>query len=411
MKPSIYLLHNRVMDYAWGSTTAIPELLDQPNPDNQPQAEMWMGAHPKAPSKIIAGKKAIPLDAAIKESPVEILGESVASAFDSKLPFLFKVLAAGEPLSIQAHPSLSQARKGFARENEQGIPLDAFHRNYRDASHKPELICALTPFWALKGFRPVESILKIFEILNVSAFESELADLREDPNADGLKRLFRALMAAPKERQRKAVEKAALKASGSNESDPIIPWIGKLNAKYPGDIGVLCAAMLNILHLRPGQALYLDAGELHAYLQGLGVEIMANSDNVLRGGLTPKHIDIDELLRALTFESEVPAIIEPMETMPGERVYATPAIEFELSILQPAPGAPCESSAERSVEILLCAEGRAEIAAASGQSSLEIQKGAAVLVPACAGKYAIRGDARIYKATVPSQNFPEKQNG
>ena len=263
------------------------------------------------------------------------------------------------------------------------------------------MICALTPFWALKAFRPVQSILDVFAKLNVSVFKCEIASLRESPNAKGLKHFFHGLMSAPKEKQRQAVEQAAAQAAVSRDSDPIFQWIVKLNEKYPGDIGVLCAATLNIVHLRPGQALYLGAGELHAYLEGLGVEIMANSDNVLRGGLTRKHIDVGELLKALTFESEVPKIIEPDGGRPGEKIYRTPAGDFELAFLEPTDEAPFESNTGRSVEILLCVEGQAAING-SDKSSLAIQKGGVVLIPASMEKYTIHGSAKIYRATVPS---------
>jgi len=402
LKLSIERLENRIMDYAWGSTTAIPELLGRPNPGNKPQAELWMGAHHKAPSHIVRHGVNLPLDTVIAGAPADVLGESVAAGFDNKLPFLFKVLASGAPLSIQAHPSIAQAREGFARENNAGIPLDAFNRNYHDDNHKPELICALTPFWALKGFRPIDSILDIFDKLGVATFQSELDSLRRSPTSDGLKNFFLALMTAPKEAQNEAVKEAVRAACKPDDSDPVTPLIVKLNEKYPGDIGVLCAAMLNIVHLQPGQALYLPAGELHGYSEGLAIEIMANSDNVLRGGLTPKNIDVPELLKVLAFQPDTPSIIEPVEKAASEKVYATPASEFELSVIEPTAGHLYESPLERNVEILICVEGRANIQKSDARTGIEVSNGAAVLVPACVGQYLIEGNAKIYKATVPS---------
>ncbi|MCX7014888.1 MAG: mannose-6-phosphate isomerase, class I, partial [Candidatus Sumerlaeota bacterium] len=213
MLSQIHLLKPTIQTYAWGSKTAIPELIGQPNPGDEPQAELWMGAHPKAPSRLVCGDQRIPLNEAIAAYPREILGPAVAEAFANQLPFLFKVLAAEEPLSIQAHPNLEQAREGFARENAAGIPLDAPARNYRDDNHKPELLCALTEFFALVGFRRPETIPPLFERLGASALRDCLAPLRQSPSRDGLRAFFEALMALPVAVRRRALEQAAAGAA------------------------------------------------------------------------------------------------------------------------------------------------------------------------------------------------------
>ncbi|MCP4690619.1 MAG: mannose-6-phosphate isomerase, class I, partial [Desulfobacterales bacterium] len=197
-------------------------------------------------------------------------------------------LAAAEPLSIQAHPGRERARKGFKAENEAGIELNAFNRSYKDDNHKPELICALTPFWALKGFRKIESMIRIFEKIHATALEDELDQLKKSPDRTGLRRFYSALMNLEKEKRESAVRDAVRFASRQAPDEPLWAWTRELDNYYPGDVGVLSPILLNLVQLRPGEALYLPSGELHAYLEGVGVEIMANSDNVLRGGCTPK---------------------------------------------------------------------------------------------------------------------------
>jgi len=298
-------LKNSIQEYAWGSYTAIPELLGEPSPAETPQAELWMGAHHKAPSEVIVGKRKIALPELIKEDPAAILGIKTAEKFNGSLPFLFKVLAMAEPLSIQAHPNLAQAIEGFAREKEQNIPIDGFKRNYRDANHKPEILCALTTCWALKGFRPIEQIVSIMAPLNITGIAPHVEALDRNPNEQGLRRFFASLLTLDPESKRMAVTEVLVHIhhnTGVTEADcgSCRHWINKLNERYPGDIGVLSPLFLNLVEVKPGEALFLRAGQLHAYLQGVGIELMANSDNVLRGGLTPKHIDVAELLSNFT---------------------------------------------------------------------------------------------------------------
>jgi len=299
----ICILKNPVQEYAWGSNTAIQELLGKPVPSDKPMAEMWMGAHPKAPSKVLIDEQWRSLDEVIEGSPESILGKRVAEEFGNKLPFLFKVLAADRPLSIQVHPNLEQAREGFARENRLGIPLDAPNRNYRDDNHKPELLLAVTYFTGLKGFRKIEEILGMMERIAPSGLAFELNQLRKKPEASGLKSFFNALMTMDKSRQKKVLGEAVSLAEKLADQDPAFHWMVELNREYPQDMGIFSPVILNFVELRPGEAMYLEAGELHSYLNGLAMELMANSDNVLRGGLTPKYIDMPELLKIADFKT------------------------------------------------------------------------------------------------------------
>jgi len=401
-------LINPVQEYAWGSTTAIPGLLGLANPDGRPQAELWMGAHPRGPSLVDMEGRRISLAELIAYDPEAVLGSETVARFGAGLPFLFKVLAAAKPLSIQAHPDKEQARAGFARENREKIPLDAFQRSYRDAFHKPEILCALTGFWALKGFRPAAEILDLCAGLGPVGLDSELELLRASGEA-GLKAFFGALMSLPAGRRERACAEAAARCKElSLRTAPAAraewAWIARLHDLYPGDSGSLAPLYLNLVHLAPGEALFLPAGELHAYLEGTGIELMANSDNVLRGGLTPKHVDVPELLRILRFEPASAVLQESRPGGSGETVYRSPAREFRLSrlTLPPGGGAGYEANGPRSVEILLCTRGEAFIRVRGGAvDGLLIRQGESVLIAADLPGYTIRGEADLYKAAVP----------
>jgi mannose-6-phosphate isomerase len=398
----IATLKNTVQDYAWGSAGAIPNLLGRKNPSNKPQAELWMGAHPKAPSMVNYENEWIPLSDLIERRPQQILGKDVASKYDNRLPYLFKVLAAAKPLSIQAHPNLLQAKEGFARENKQGIPLDAGHRNYRDSNHKPECIFALSPFWVLCGFRKISEILAFFERICPRGFRDQIAGLRGDQNPGGLRRFFSELMTTEgKQRQKVICEAMSNVNKQIIEDGSAFQWIRKLAEEYPDDIGIFSPILLNLFCLEPGQAIFLEAGVLHAYLQGTGIELMANSDNVLRGGLTPKHIDVAELLNILRFEEKHINIIEPRDVSDVEKAYPCPAEEFVLSAIHVTGEANYQSSGKRSVEILLCVDGAAELADIDRNDILSFRKGCSVLVPAAVPGYTLRGAAIVYKAAVP----------
>ncbi len=354
-------LSNRIQGYAWGSRTAIPTLLGVP-PTGAPQAELWLGAHPSAPSTVSDGRT---LDAFIAQAPSRILGVKVAERFEGRLPFLLKVLAAAEPLSLQAHPSLEQARVGFAAENAAGIPVAAPHRNYRDANHKPEIICALTPFRALCGFRRVADTVRLFDALGLDT--SVLV-------RQGLAAYFKQLMTSPH-----LESLAAAKTVEGFEAECALAR--QLAAKYPGDAGVIGALLLNLVELQPGEALYLDAGNLHAYVEGTGIELMANSDNVLRGGLTPKHVDVAELLKVLNFTDGPPNVLR------GE--YPTPVADFSLSRLNVEGSTPLAAAAQ----ILLVTDGEVTLSGAT------LRRGESVFLGADETGLVLTGRATVFRAT------------
>lgn len=387
------LLENTIRDYAWGSRTAIAGLLGRP-PSKTPQAELWLGAHPQAPSRVSRSGVSKSLLEVIEEAPARELGPKVHARFGAKLPFLLKVLAAETPLSLQAHPSLEQAKEGFAREDALGIARDASHRNYRDANHKPELICALTPFDALCGFRRAEHTRQLFEELAVDLLAPAVDALGRQHGRAGTRAAFEWLMTLDAERKRPLVDAVvrALERPGASSFAAERRWALELARLYPGDMGIVSALMLNLVQLSPGQAIFLPAGNLHAYLQGTGVEIMANSDNVLRGGLTPKHVDVPELLSVLDFTDGPVPVIEPPASSPGEVRYAPPVAEFALSRLAVSPQRPWQLVA-RGPEVLLCVEG----AVCAG--GLDLDRGASAFVPASDGAYELRGEGVLFRAT------------
>lgn len=401
----IAMLKNTIQEYAWGSHTYISELMCQAEPSRQPQAELWMGAHPKAPSQVMIQGKWNRLDQLMEINAEEILGKDSAEKFNHRFPYLFKALAAGKPLSIQAHPNILQARQGFARENLRGIALDAPDRNYKDNNHKPEIICALTSFWALNGFRNIKEGLSFMRKVCGSSLSSELDYLEKKSDSDGLKKFFNSLLSLGQNRRCKVIAEAVSNAHKLADHNDVYRWIIKLWDEYPKDIGILSPMFLNLVRLRPGQAMFLPAGELHAYLEGLGIELMANSDNVLRGGLTSKHVDLPELLNILSFQERDPDILEPVFKFQYEKIYLSPVEEFVLSVIILKNGEKYRSAAKRSAEIILCIAGEATITESGIKSGsvkeLVLSKGNSVLIPASVETYIISGDAVFYKAAVP----------
>jgi mannose-6-phosphate isomerase len=397
----ILRLENPVQYYAWGSKNAIADLTGRDLPSPKPEAELWMGAHPKAPSMVMSGEGTVALNELIARHPREILGEGVAREFAGQLPFLFKVLAADQPLSIQAHPDHDQARMGFDRENQAGIPLDAPHRNYRDNNHKPEIICALTDFWGLSGFRPLEDLLRRLRRYCRRSLQSFIVTLHNAPPEHGLRQMFQHLLSLQGRERDRTIAEAVGQAAHDDALEPVSQWILKLEKAYPGDIGVLAPVLLNLIHLRPEQALYLPAGHLHAYLEGVGIELMANSDNVLRGGLTPKHIDRAELMRVLQFEPRNPAVMKAERLSRTVARFSTPTHEFALEIVAIAPDAPHEAPRHHNVEILLVTDGEATLQNDPADKPMHLARGDSVLIPAAAGAYGLTGHATIYRATVP----------
>ena len=399
MGPEIVPLDNPVQNYAWGSRTAIADLLGRPSPEGRPEAELWIGAHPQAPSRVLAPPgPPRTLDALIRSAPEAMLGAEGARRWAGELPLLMKMIAAAEPLSIQCHPNREQALAGFARENAQGLPRDAPERNYRDPNHKPELVVALTRFVGLKGFRPVEEIARGLGSLEVPELRAAAASLSE---ADGLKRLFAWLWSRTTGERVPLVNRAVATAVRRRGEDPAFSWMERLHAKYPGDIGVLAPLLLNLIELAPEDGLFLAAGELHAYLEGTAMEVMASSDNVLRGGLTPKHVDVPELLAVGAFHPSPPLVLRPVLGSPGERVYRTPAREFELAFLQVTQNAPFAGGVGHGPELMLGLDGSATIT--SEGASWPLGRGRSVFVPAAVGSYRIEGEARISRARVPGR--------
>ena len=378
-------LDNTVRPYAWGSTTAIPRLLGV-EPTGEPQAEMWMGAHPGAPSRTARG----PLNEVVAEDPEKELGRAAVARFGPRLPFLLKLLAAGAPLSLQVHPDLEQAREGYEDEERRGVPLDAPHRNYKDANHKPELICALTEFDGLCGFRAPEEAAALLEALEVDSLKPYVDLLRAHPEEAALREVLTAVLSADPEDMARTVAEttAACERLGGDHA----PYAG-LAHHYPGDPGVIAAMLLNHVRLQPGEALFLGAGIPHAYLDGLGVEIMANSDNVLRCGLTPKHVDVPELLRVVRFEASDPGVLRPEAAPDGEEVYATPIDEFRLSRYVVAEDADPLDLTRATPQILLCTSGTV------GAGGIDLTPGTSVFVPA-GEKAEVSGSGTIFRATV-----------
>lgn len=378
------LLENPVRPYAWGSRTVIADLLGEQVPSPHPQAEMWLGAHPADPSRIVHGdgRRSSLLDA-VAGDPGRLLGADRASRWDATLPFLLKVLAADEPLSLQAHPSIEQARAGFGREEAAGTPRDAAHRNYRDANHKPELICALTEFHALVGFRDPAATVVLLHALDVPELAPYTELLAAQPDADGLRALFTTWITLPQsllDTLVPALQAGCVRLAGdSGELHAEARTVLELSERYPGDAGVLAALLLNRVSLEPGEALYLPAGNLHSYLEGAGIELMANSDNVLRGGLTPKHVDVPELMRVLDFRSGPPPVLTG--TPDGAWVrYDTPAQEFLLRRLDSDVDPIGIAVPDGGPRILLCTEGAACVRA--GDVDVELKRGSSAWLSA-----------------------------
>lgn len=393
-------LRNCIQCYDWGSRSAIAELLGNPVPSAEPQAELWMGAHPVGPSLARSNGSWKALPDLIERHPVAILGEPVARKFLNRLPFLFKILAAAEPMSMQVHPNRQQAAAGFARENALGIPLNAFDRSYKDSNHKPEILYALTEFDALNGFRPIDEIIEIMGELQHPAVAGPLIKLRANPDREGLKRFFRAVMTMGTAETRETTAQA-IRVVNKQGPEPASEWVIRINQLYPGDVGVLCAMMMRFIRLQPGQGLFQGPGTLHACLQGIAIELMANSDNVHRAGLTRKHIDVPQLLKTLEFGSERAQVVEPKRTGEHETVWDTTAEEFVLSRVELRGRDRYTSAARRSFEILMCTEGEGHIVDSAALRDLELAKGCAVAVPAEVPAYGLEGDLTVFKAAVP----------
>ncbi|MFB7722747.1 mannose-6-phosphate isomerase, class I [Nocardia sp. NPDC056100] len=406
-------LAGALRSYAWGSRTALAQLCGRPVPSAHPEAELWFGAHPADPAQVRINGHTRSLLEVVSADPQHELG-AVAGEFGGRLPFLLKILAAEEPLSLQAHPSLEQARQGFARENHTGVPIDSPMRNYRDENHKPELVVALERFEALAGFREPRKTVRLLNALDVPELNSYAELLAAQPDSAGLRTLFTTWIALPQAALSTLLPKVldgcvrylSERDAGSNgtrkEFTAEVRTALELAEAYPGDAGTLAALLLNRVTLEPGEGLFLAAGNLHAYLRGVGVEIMANSDNVLRGGLTPKHVDVPELLRVLDFEPLDLPIIEAEELGDGVFQYHTPAPEFALSRYElGADGEAVVIPHTAGPGIALCTHGT--IAFSQGRDELRVECGHAAWISAADGAIrarAIDGPAQLFCATV-----------
>lgn len=390
-------LEGALRPYPWGSHTLIAQLRGEPSPSPQPQAELWFGAHPAAPATVNGQG----LDDAIAADPAAALGKRVQDAHGDQLPFLVKLLAAAAPLSIQAHPSLEQAKEGFARENAEGIELNSPNRNYKDPNHKPELIVALTEFRALAGFRPVPDTAAFFAELGSPELDRYATLLPTDGEGD-LRALFTTLISLPHQPRVELIESVKRAAAELVDKRTAPEWMVEaaevyleLNQTYPGDVGVLAALLLNVLTLAPGEAAFLRAGQLHAYLSGLGVEVMANSDNVLRGGLTTKHVDVPELVKVLDFS-----------TLENPRAEAAPShggVEFQLPVdsfavrMHALDDGDTLAVDEDGPAIVLCTAGEVR-----GADGFVLTQGNGAWVPAseAATEITAAGKTQVFVATV-----------
>jgi mannose-6-phosphate isomerase len=387
----MWQLTNVVRHYPWGSRTVIPELLGEPSPADVPYAELWMGAHPDAPSVLADG---LGLDAAIAAEPDRLLGAAVHERFGARLPFLMKVLAADTPLSLQAHPTPAQAEAGFAAEEAAGIPRDDPSRTFKDPFHKPEILCALTPVEALCGFRPVEESLHCLAKLQLPELKPTIAALARG----GLRAAIPQLLALSARRRESLVHAVATRAAefvAAHDPEFIntYRWAATLAETYPGDPGVVISLMCNHLTLAPGEAVYLPAGNLHAYLSGAGVEVMASSDNVLRGGLTNKHVDLAALIEVLDFTDGKVPVLRPVLGRGGLR-YPVPVDDFDLTRVQVDVEAGVLTTA--GPQVLLCTEGTGVLAGADGE--LVLGQGQSAFVPA-GSPVSVRGPAVLYRVT------------
>lgn len=400
-------LVNPVRNSTWGSTTAIPELLGIA-PTGVPQAELWMGAHPGDPSRVDRGDGRGPRSLAdvIADDPEAELGAATAARFGARLPFLLKVLAAEQPLSLQVHPNAAQAAAGFADEEARRVPLDAPFRNYGDASHKPELACALGDLEALCGFREVADTVKLLDQLAVPELQPCIDALRKESEAEGLRVATTHALTLPD--NRRAIVVGEVAAACLRVAETPSPFaaaclaVADLAHRHPADPGVVAALLLNHVRLTRHQAVYFAAGLPHSYLRGVFVEILANSDNVLRCGLTDKHIDIAELLRVLEFRAGPVDVLEPVEGEDGEYVYPTQVPDFVLSRFA-LDGGPSRTLQAAAPQILLCTDGAAVLSDGRG-GQLDLARGQSVYMPAAHVPVRLGGSASVFRATVPGRH-------
>lgn len=397
----IFALKGKIQNYAWGGKHYIPDLLGI-TPEEKPYAEYWLGAHVNAPSIVERETGLVNLDTFLNNQLEESLGTKIANKF-GRLPFLFKVLDVNDMLSIQVHPTKVEAEKGFKRENELGIPLTAPDRNYKDDNHKPEIMVALSEFWLLHGFLTEDKLRTVLSAV------PEFSDLLPVFNDEGYKGLYRTVMEQSQKETNTALKPLVdrilplYKKGELSKSNPAY-WAAKAietGDETVIDKGIYSIYFFNIVKVEKGEAVFQDAGIPHAYLEGQNMELMANSDNVLRGGLTPKHVDVPELLKHVAFEATVPNILKGESQSEGlERVYKSPAPDFELSQIK-LNNQNEYTSNSYSAQILIIIEGNVELSSDDG-TSLKLSKGQSALILAdCDYAISAKSSALIFKATAP----------
>lgn len=381
-----------VQHYHWGSDSAFNRLLGR-QLHSRPEAESWMGAHPKAPSIACLGPRRVPLDRLIADDPIATLGHDVLGVHGPSLPFLFKVLALGEPVSVQTHPSKECAAYGFKAEESKAIPLGDPHRSYRDRGHKPEIIVALEPMVILSGIRQFSEIRTAVRRSGIAELTA-LVDMEDLSNV--IPQLLRFALNIGSTAGVRLHEQLVAAAPHMDQG----AVLEQLAHYYPGDPAVVMAVLLNLVHLRPGQALYTPPGQVHALVSGAGIELMANSDNVLRAGLTSKPVHLEEFLTVSILRPGSPVLVVPTMKSPAECVYSAPVEEFQLSIIDLEVGGTFLS--RQGPEILLLLGDSAHLRWSEGD--LILRRGGVAFVPAVVKEYEARGAGKLYRACMPDRS-------
>jgi len=400
----IYKMKGVIRNYDWGGAVFLSKLLSYTNPQHVPMAEYWLGAHDADPSILFEGEKEVRLNRFVASDAEKILGRTIAKKF-GRLPYLLKLLDVKDMLSIQVHPAKHEAEIEFARENKAGIPLSAPQRNYKDDNHKPELIVALSEFWLLHGFKPVEKLRTTLSNI------PELQPLLEIFDSTGYDQLYKTAMEMPQKSVNEVLQPLLDRIIPRYQKDQLPRdqehfWAARaaltFNDHSKIDRGIFSIYFFNLLNLKRGQAMFQDSGVPHAYLEGQNVEIMANSDNVLRGGLTNKYVDVKELMKHIKFEQTIPEVIDATATRDHEEVYKAAAPDFRLSRfhLKKNDVITFESV---SGETLLLLKGSVSIS--SGNNELELNKGESAFITSHQHvSVKCTSDAEIYRASVPVHN-------
>ncbi|MCX7128482.1 mannose-6-phosphate isomerase, class I [Aeromonas sp.] len=391
--PPFFLMCNPIQDYVWGSRDSLTTLFGIKNPEGKPQAELWMGAHPNGCSEVTLTGEKLKLSSLIEANPVAMLGAATQARFGS-LPFLFKVLCAEQALSIQVHPSKAQAEAGFAKEEAAGIDIKASNRNYKDPNHKPELVFALTRYQAMNGFRAIPAILALFDRMALPSLTDLTTALRQSQNEAGLQHFFHQLLILSGARKDEALA-GLLAYAAAHQDEETFATISKLANQYPGDVGLFSPLLLNVVTLELGQAMFLDAQTPHAYIHGTGLEIMANSDNVLRAGLTPKYMDVPELLACTRCVAKPDDQILLSPRMEGTvQHFDVPVPDFTFSVYDAGEHALTTGNAE----ILFAIDGPITLIGQHDEH-LTLTIGQSAFVPASTGDYRVMAEGRFARAS------------